>query len=92
MVPPHTDDLRIRRIDALVTPAQLIARLPCDEAASQTVADARRERLLARSDSFKGRRGMSCHPPRFVREDARVPQLAFADLKIDGHGRIHRPP
>ncbi|MBO8862638.1 3-deoxy-7-phosphoheptulonate synthase, partial [Staphylococcus aureus] len=42
MVPPHTDDLRIRRIDALVTPAQLIARLPCDEAASQTVADARR--------------------------------------------------
>ncbi|KAF1684606.1 3-deoxy-7-phosphoheptulonate synthase [Pseudoxanthomonas taiwanensis] len=42
MVPPHTDDLRIRRIDALVAPAQLIARLPCDEAASQTVADARR--------------------------------------------------
>jgi len=39
---PHTDDLRIRRIDALVQPAELIARLPCDESASDTVADGRR--------------------------------------------------
>ncbi len=39
---PHTDDLRIRRIDALVPPAELIARLPCDDVASDTVADSRR--------------------------------------------------
>ncbi|WP_024867609.1 3-deoxy-7-phosphoheptulonate synthase [Pseudoxanthomonas suwonensis] len=39
---PHTDDLRIRRIDTLVSPARLIAELPCTEEASQTVADARR--------------------------------------------------
>ncbi|KAF1697205.1 3-deoxy-7-phosphoheptulonate synthase [Pseudoxanthomonas jiangsuensis] len=39
---PHTDDLRIRRIDALVPPAQLIAELPCTEQASETVADSRR--------------------------------------------------
>ncbi|HEX7770412.1 MAG TPA: 3-deoxy-7-phosphoheptulonate synthase [Dokdonella sp.] len=39
---PHTDDLRIRRIDALVPPAQLIADIPCTEAVSGTVADARR--------------------------------------------------
>ena len=39
---PHTDDLRIRRIDALVPPAQLIAQIPCTDAVSGTVADARR--------------------------------------------------
>jgi 3-deoxy-7-phosphoheptulonate synthase len=39
---PHTDDLRIRDIAALTTPAQLIAELPCDETTSQTVAAARR--------------------------------------------------
>ncbi|KAF1687247.1 3-deoxy-7-phosphoheptulonate synthase [Pseudoxanthomonas broegbernensis] len=39
---PNTDDLRIRRIDALAPPAQLIAELPCTEQASQTVADSRR--------------------------------------------------
>ena len=39
---PHTDDLRIRRIDALVPPAQLIAEIPCTEEVSDTVADARR--------------------------------------------------
>lgn len=39
---PHTDDLRIRRIDALVPPEQLIAEIPCSEAVSGTVADARR--------------------------------------------------
>ena len=40
-MPPHTDDLRIRRLDPLTPPAQLISLLPCDEQASQTVADAR---------------------------------------------------
>ena len=39
---PHTDDLRIRRIDALVPPAQLITEIPCTEEISATVADARR--------------------------------------------------
>ncbi|HET6396173.1 MAG TPA: 3-deoxy-7-phosphoheptulonate synthase [Pseudoxanthomonas sp.] len=39
---PHTDDLRIRRIDALVPPAELIERLPCDDRASETVIGARR--------------------------------------------------
>ena len=39
---PHTDDLRIRRIDALVPPAQLIAQIPCTDQVSDTVSDARR--------------------------------------------------
>ena len=38
---PHTDDLRIRQLDELVTPAAVIAELPCDDAVSQTVSDAR---------------------------------------------------
>ncbi len=38
---PHTDDLRIRTLDALVTPADVIGELPADEAVSQTVADSR---------------------------------------------------
>ena len=38
---PHTDDLRIRRFEPLVTPAELIRDLPCDEAMSDTVTDAR---------------------------------------------------
>ena len=37
----HTDDLRIRRIEALNTPAEVIAELPCDEPVSETVAQAR---------------------------------------------------
>jgi 3-deoxy-7-phosphoheptulonate synthase len=37
-----TDDLRIRRIEALVPPAALIAELPCDDRAAATVAGARR--------------------------------------------------
>ena len=37
----HTDDLRIRRIEALNTPAEVIAELPCDDPASETVAQAR---------------------------------------------------
>jgi 3-deoxy-7-phosphoheptulonate synthase len=40
-VAPHTDDLRIRRLDPLSTPAEVIAELPCEDAASDTVADAR---------------------------------------------------
>jgi 3-deoxy-7-phosphoheptulonate synthase len=38
---PHTDDLRIRRIDALAPPAQLIADIPCTGTVSDTVAGAR---------------------------------------------------
>jgi 3-deoxy-7-phosphoheptulonate synthase len=37
----HTDDLRIRRIDTLNTPAEVIAELPCDDLASETVAQSR---------------------------------------------------
>ncbi|KRG44183.1 phospho-2-dehydro-3-deoxyheptonate aldolase [Stenotrophomonas panacihumi] len=40
-MPPLTDDLRIRKIEPLVTPAELIGELPCDEAASETVARSR---------------------------------------------------
>jgi 3-deoxy-7-phosphoheptulonate synthase len=40
-MPPHTDDLRIRKIEPLTTPAQLLALLPCDELASQTVSASR---------------------------------------------------
>ncbi len=40
-MPPLTDDLRIRKIEPLITPADLIAQLPCDEAASETVARSR---------------------------------------------------
>jgi 3-deoxy-7-phosphoheptulonate synthase len=40
-MPPHTDDLRIRKLEPLTPPAQLLSLLPCDEEASQTVADAR---------------------------------------------------
>jgi len=39
---PYTDDLRIRSFEPLITPAELIDDLPCDEAMSDTVADARR--------------------------------------------------
>ena len=40
-MPPHTDDLRIRKLEPLTPPAALQAMLPCDDRASQTVADAR---------------------------------------------------
>ena len=40
-MPPHTDDLRIRRLEPLTPPAELMSLLPCDEHISQTVADAR---------------------------------------------------
>ena len=44
---PHTDDLRIRKLDELVTPAAIIGELPCDDAISQTVSEARGALLLA---------------------------------------------
>lgn len=40
-MPPHTDDLRIHKLEPLTPPAHLISLLPCDEPVSQTVADAR---------------------------------------------------
>jgi 3-deoxy-7-phosphoheptulonate synthase len=40
-MPPHTDDLRIRKLDPLTPPAQLIAMLPCDDEASDTVSASR---------------------------------------------------
>ena len=39
---PYTDDLRIRSFEPLITPAELVDDLPCDEAMSDTVANARR--------------------------------------------------
>ncbi|WP_394003763.1 3-deoxy-7-phosphoheptulonate synthase [Luteimonas sp. WGS1318] len=40
-MPPHTDDLRIRALQPLTSPADLIAALPCDTTMSETVASAR---------------------------------------------------
>jgi 3-deoxy-7-phosphoheptulonate synthase len=40
-MPPHTDDLRIRKIEPLTPPAQLLSLLPCDEPASKTVSASR---------------------------------------------------
>ncbi|KPL50062.1 phospho-2-dehydro-3-deoxyheptonate aldolase [Xanthomonas axonopodis] len=40
-MPPVTDDLRIRKIEALTPPSQLLSLLPCDERASETVTNAR---------------------------------------------------
>jgi 3-deoxy-7-phosphoheptulonate synthase len=40
-MPPHTDDLRIRKIEPLVPPTQLQAMLPCDDQASATVSASR---------------------------------------------------
>ncbi len=40
-MPPHTDDLRIRALQPLVAPAELIEALPCEPAMSDTVASAR---------------------------------------------------
>jgi 3-deoxy-7-phosphoheptulonate synthase len=41
-MPPYTDDLRIRSFARLSTPAELIRELPCTEAMSDNVANARR--------------------------------------------------
>jgi len=40
-MPPHTDDLRIRDLTPLTPPATLLAELPCSDAMSATVTDAR---------------------------------------------------
>ncbi|MBB5736466.1 3-deoxy-7-phosphoheptulonate synthase [Xanthomonas campestris] len=40
-MPPVTDDLRIRKIEALAPPSQLLSLLPCDERASETVTKSR---------------------------------------------------
>ena len=50
---PHTDDLRIRGFEPLVSPAELIGELPCSEAMSETVVAARtalHEMLHAQDD------------------------------------------
>ncbi|MGN0858160.1 MAG: 3-deoxy-7-phosphoheptulonate synthase [Stenotrophomonas sp.] len=51
-MPPHTDDLRINKMEPLTPPAHLISLLPCDEPVSQTVSDARTalHRILHGSD------------------------------------------
>ena len=51
-MPPHTDDLRINKLEPLTPPAHLISLLPCDEPVSQTVSDARTalHRILHGSD------------------------------------------
>ena len=51
-MPPHTDDLRINKLEPLTPPAHLISLLPCDEPISQTVSDARLalHRILHGSD------------------------------------------
>jgi 3-deoxy-7-phosphoheptulonate synthase len=41
-MPPYTDDLRIRSFAPLSTPAELLRELPCTEAMSTNVANARR--------------------------------------------------
>ena len=72
---PHTDDLRIRSLEPLTPPAELLAQIPCDEQASQTVADARR----ALSAILHGRDGRlavvigpcSIHDPHAAMEYAR---------------------
>lgn len=38
---PHTDDLRILKLEPLTPPAQLISELPCDDVVSETVANSR---------------------------------------------------
>ncbi|MGV8960028.1 MAG: 3-deoxy-7-phosphoheptulonate synthase [Stenotrophomonas sp.] len=40
-MPPHTDDLRIRKIEPLVPPSQLQSMFPCDEQASAIVSASR---------------------------------------------------
>ena len=40
-MPPVTDDLRIRKIEALAPPSQLLSLLPCDDRASETVTNSR---------------------------------------------------
>ena len=72
---PNTDDLRIRSLDALTAPAELLRELPCGEALSETVADARRslhDILHGRDDRLAVVIGpCSIHDPQAALEYAR---------------------
>ena len=72
---PHTDDLRIRRIEALNTPAEVIAELPCDDSVSEIVTNARQalqEILHGRDDRLAVVIGpWSIHDPKAAMEYAR---------------------
>ena len=72
---PNTDDLRIRSLDALTAPADLLRELPCGEALSETVADARRslhDILHGRDDRLAVVIGpCSIHDPQAALEYAR---------------------
>ena len=72
---PHTDDLRIRRIEALNTPADVIAELPCDDVVSEVVTQARQslqDILHGRDDRLAVVIGpCSIHDPEAAMEYAR---------------------
>ena len=72
---PHTDDLRIRRIEALNTPAEVIAELPCDDSVSEIVTNARQalqEILHGRDDRLAVVIGpCSIHDPKAAMDYAR---------------------
>jgi len=72
---PHTDDLRIRGFQPLVTPAELISDLPCTEAMSATVTRARQalhELLHGRDDRLAVVIGpCSIHDPEAAMDYAR---------------------
>lgn len=83
-MPPHTDDLRIHKLEPLTPPAHLISLLPCDEPVSQTVADARNalHRILhGRDDRLAVVIGpCSIHDPGAAMEYARRLQPLRAQL------------
>jgi 3-deoxy-7-phosphoheptulonate synthase len=72
---PLTSDLRIRKIEPLATPAELIEEFPCDEAVSDTVSNARaalHEILHGRDDRLAVVIGpCSIHDPQAAIEYAR---------------------
>ncbi|HEY8521088.1 MAG TPA: 3-deoxy-7-phosphoheptulonate synthase [Gammaproteobacteria bacterium] len=72
---PHTDDLRIRSLEPLTVPAELIRALPCDAAMSATVTAARHalhELLHGRDDRLAVVIGpCSIHDPDAALEYAR---------------------
>ncbi|SEL50161.1 3-deoxy-D-arabinoheptulosonate-7-phosphate synthase [Pseudoxanthomonas sp. GM95] len=72
---PLTSDLRIRKIEPLATPAELIEEFPCDDAVSDTVAGARaalHEILHGRDDRLAVVIGpCSIHDPKAAMEYAR---------------------
>jgi 3-deoxy-7-phosphoheptulonate synthase len=87
---PHTDDLRIRKLEPLTPPAQLIAELPCDNVVSETVANSRQalhEILHGRDDRLAVVIGpCSIHDPVAALEYARrlrpLRDALGADLEI----------